>query len=198
VYDKCTTQSRIPTLRAAGQQVGDGIQPITDKGLQLVLKNNNQSKTAPSFYNPWDLPGARGGDDLPRQHRRLQFPPRRIGDFMRRKTATWWGPPKTARTRSSRKTERVLEHQLQLREGQRPKYGPVRGFACCRLRPMIYEEGNRPEKRAAAEDCQLPWFFIEGHGAGQVTGRITPISGKVSGTGNPPVGAFPMAILIVK
>src|SRR5206468_2191307 len=34
-----------------------------DLGLQLVLKTNNQSKTAPSFYNPWDLPGSSGGND---------------------------------------------------------------------------------------------------------------------------------------
>ncbi len=46
-----------------GQPGTTGYSPTTDRGVRLVLKANNQNKTAPSFYNPWDLPGSTGADD---------------------------------------------------------------------------------------------------------------------------------------
>ena len=42
-------------------------------------------------------------------------------------------------------------------------------------------------------------FFIEAiDGSGQVTGRITPISGRIVGKGSPPIGAFARAIMLVQ
>jgi hypothetical protein len=42
-------------------------------------------------------------------------------------------------------------------------------------------------------------FFIEGtNGAGQVTGRITPIGGLVTGNGPAAVGSFPKVIQLVQ
>ena len=53
-----------PDVYVPGTQAGGtGYNAINDKGLQLVLKANNQDKAAPSFYNPWDLPGSTGAND---------------------------------------------------------------------------------------------------------------------------------------
>ena len=46
-----------------GNRDATGYNPATDRGLQLVLKNNNQDKVAPSMYNAWAIPGSIGGDD---------------------------------------------------------------------------------------------------------------------------------------
>src|SRR5262249_36795542 len=46
-----------------GQPNATGYSPVTDRGMELVLKTNNQNKIAPSLYNPWDLPGSVGADD---------------------------------------------------------------------------------------------------------------------------------------
>ena len=42
----------------ASQSNATGYDAEVDKGLQITLKTNNQNKTAPSFYNPWRLPGS--------------------------------------------------------------------------------------------------------------------------------------------
>src|SRR5439155_23818535 len=56
-YDSKGNKLQNPDVYIPPGQTGNtGYNPETDKGLQLVLKNNNQNKTAPSVYNPWDLP----------------------------------------------------------------------------------------------------------------------------------------------
>jgi hypothetical protein len=66
--------------------------------------------------------------------------------------------------------------------------------------PMKYEKGQQTGKSGPQLTIvNYLGFFIEDiTGAGQVTGRISPISGKVAGNGPAPIGAFPMAIVIVK
>jgi len=86
-------------------------------------------------------------------------------------------------------------------KGSDPKYSTSPRIRVLPLYdPMVYEEGQQSGKSGPQlKIVNYLGFFVEGiTGAGQVTGRITPISGKVAGTGTPPVGAFPMAILIVK
>src|SRR5262249_35565618 len=46
-----------------GQPNATGYSPVTDRGMEMVLKTNTQNKIAPSLYNPWDLPGSVGADD---------------------------------------------------------------------------------------------------------------------------------------
>ena len=45
-----------------GSRDATGYNPSTDKGLRLVLKNNNQNRVAPSMYNAWAIPGGTGAD----------------------------------------------------------------------------------------------------------------------------------------
>ncbi len=47
-----------------GTSDATGYNPTTDKGLRLVLKNNNQNKIAPSMYNAWDIPSSTGADKV--------------------------------------------------------------------------------------------------------------------------------------
>jgi hypothetical protein len=70
---------------APGNPGATGYNPHTDKGLQLVIKANNDNKVAPSMYNPWDIPGSVGGSDYS-EASPSAFAPRR-GDSMTLKTA---------------------------------------------------------------------------------------------------------------
>jgi hypothetical protein len=63
--------------------------------------------------------------------------------------------------------------------------------------PMLYAQGQQSGKsQPQLQVANYLGFFIEGiDGSGNVTGRVTPVSGIISGA--PTIAAFPMAIRIV-
>src|SRR5205823_1125366 len=65
--------------------------------------------------------------------------------------------------------------------------------------PFQYETGKHNGSNTSLFMANFLGFFIEDAQAnGQVTGRITPIGGLVTGVGGPATGAFPMAIRIIQ
>jgi hypothetical protein len=65
--------------------------------------------------------------------------------------------------------------------------------------PVVYAQGQQSGKVATLQAVNFLGFFIEGvDGAGQVTGRITPVGGLVKGNGGPATGAFPKVIRLVQ
>jgi hypothetical protein len=66
--------------------------------------------------------------------------------------------------------------------------------------PILYAEGQQSGKsQPQLQVVNYLGFFIEGvDGAGQLTGRITPILGKISGNGAPPIGAFARVLMLVQ
>ena len=202
-YDKSHNPIPNPDIYVPpGSKEATGYSPITDKGLQLVLKSNNQSKTAPSFYNPWDLPGSVGGDDYRDNIGGCNSHLAEIGDDMTPENGNMVGPTKEGTDMLiAQDPNAYWNTSCNCVKGSDPKYGTSPRIRVLPLYdPMIYETGQQTGKSGPQlKIVNYLGFFVEGvTGAGQVTGRITPISGKVSGTGTPPVGAFPMAILIVK
>src|SRR6266853_1003120 len=75
-----------------GQPGATGYNPDTDKGLELVLKNNNGTNVAPSLYNPWDLPGSVGGSDYSNNIARCNPNLVALGDFMAPENGNMVGP----------------------------------------------------------------------------------------------------------
>jgi hypothetical protein len=183
-----------------GQTGSTGYNPDTDKGVELVLKNNNQSKTAPSFYNPWDLPGSVGGSDYRDNIGGCNSNLTKIGDNMTPENGNMVGPTKQgtddliakdpgAHWDLSCNCVKGSAYATSPRIRVVPLYDPVK-----------YENGQQSGKSGPQlQVVNYLGFFIEDiTGAGQVTGRISPISGKVAGNGPAPIGAFPKAIVIVK
>ena len=65
--------------------------------------------------------------------------------------------------------------------------------------PNYYETGKLNGRNADLKVANYLGFFITGRSGNNVYGRITPISGLISGAGGPaPTGAFPMAIRLVE
>jgi Flp pilus assembly protein TadG len=203
MYDKKGNLLPNPDVYIPPGQTGNtGYDPDKNKGLQLVLKNNNQDKTAPSFYNPWDQPGSVGGDDFRDNIAGCNSNLIEIGHNMTPENGNMVGPTKQG-------TDDLIlldpnakwDTGCNCVVGSDPKYGVSPRIRAVPLYdPIKYEEGRQSGKSGPQlEVVNYLGFFIESvTGAGQVTGRISPISGKKVGNGPAPIGAFPRAIMIVK
>jgi Putative Flp pilus-assembly TadE/G-like len=65
--------------------------------------------------------------------------------------------------------------------------------------PVYYDTGKRNGRYADLKVVNYLGFFITGRSGNNVYGRITPISGLITGSGGPaPAAAFPMAIRLVE
>jgi len=183
-----------------GHTNATGYQPQRDKGLQLVLKSNNQNKVAPSMYNAWDLPGSVGGDDYRDNLATCNKTLIKIGDNMTPENGNMAGP-----------TQQGAEELIARDQGARWDTGCncVKGSAygvSPRIRivplynPVEYAQGQQTGKsQPQLQVVNYLGFFVEGfNGGGELTGRITPITGRIVPGGPPAVGAFAQAIMLVK
>ena len=66
--------------------------------------------------------------------------------------------------------------------------------------PVRYAQGQQTGRsQPDLEVVNYLGFFVEEmNGGGEVIGRITPITGRISGRSGPAVGAFAQAIMLVK
>jgi hypothetical protein len=65
--------------------------------------------------------------------------------------------------------------------------------------PVYYDTGKKNGRYADLKVVNYLGFFITGRSGNNVYGRITPISGLITGNGGPaPAAAFPMAIRLVE
>jgi hypothetical protein len=181
-----------------GQSDSTGYSPVTDRGLQLVLKANNQNKTAPSFYNPWDLPGSTGADDYRNNIATCNTHIVKIGDLMNTEPGNMVGPTSDGTASLiARDPNAYWDTYCSCVKGS--SFGKSPRVAIVPLYdPIYYETGKQNGNNASLRVANYLGFFIESISTGQVVGRITPISGLVSGGGTPSTGAFPMAIRLVQ
>jgi hypothetical protein len=178
-----------------------GYNPVTDRGLQIVLKNNNQNKIAPSMYNAWDLPGSVGGDDYRENISDCNPNLIPIGHNMTPENGNMVGPTKQGTDDLVGKDPSAhWDTVCNCVKGSAYAVSP-RIRAVPLYNPINYTEGQKTGK--AHPDLvvvnYLGFFVEEVNGGGEVVGRIVPISGKfVVGNGGPPIGGFAQAIMLVK
>ena len=183
-----------------GSRDATGYNPVTDRGVQLVLKNNTQNRIAPGMYNAWDLPGSVGGDDY--RNNIAQCNPNliAIGDVMTPENGNMTGPTQQG-------TEDLVaadpnaywNADCNCVKGSRYATSP-RIRVVPLYNPTRYTDGQHTGKsQPELEVVNYLGFFVEEiNGGGEVIGRITPIAGRVSGSGSSPIGAFSQAIMLVK
>jgi Flp pilus assembly protein TadG len=185
---------------APGNTGATGYNPATDRGLRMVLKNNNQNKVAPSMYNAWDLPGSVGGDDYRANIATCNPNLIKIGDNMPPENGNMTGP-----------TQQGVDDLMLLDPNAHwdSTCNCVKGSAfpvSPRIRivplydPVAYTEGQHSGKsQPVLRVVNYLGFFVEDvTGGGDVTGRLTPITGKILPGGQPATGAFAQAIMLVK
>jgi Flp pilus assembly protein TadG len=182
-----------------GQPGYTGYSPVTDRGLQLTLKANNTDKAAPSFYNPWDLPGSTGAEDYRNNIATCNTNIVAMGDPMNPEPGNMVGP-------TAQGTQDLVDQDPNAywdtycscvkgsSFGKSPRVAIVPLYD-----PAYYEMGKHNGNNASLKVANYIGFFIEGLSGNEVVGRITPITGLVKGTTpGPSTGAFPMAIRLVQ
>ena len=183
-----------------GQTGATGYNPDTDKGLQLVLKNNNGTKVAPSMYNPWDLPGSVGGNDYRNNVASCNPNVVKIGDSMVPENGNMVGPTQQGTNDLiAQDYNAYWDTFCNCVKGSAFPISP-------RIRvvplydPVLYAQGQQTGKSGPQlQVVNYVGFFIESiDGGGQVIGRMTPILGKISGNGPPSIGGFARVIMLVQ
>jgi hypothetical protein len=183
-----------------GQTGATGYNAQTDKGLQLVLKNNNGTKVAPSMYNAWDLPGSVGGNDYRNNIASCNPNLVKIGDNMVPENGNMVGPTKQGTNDLVAQDPNAFwDQDCNCVKGSAFPLSP-RIRIVPLYNPAVYAQGQQTGKSGPQlQVVNYLGFFIESVNAnGQVIGRITPALGKISPNGGPPVGAFPRALMLVQ
>jgi Flp pilus assembly protein TadG len=170
-----------------------------DKGLQITLKANNDTKIAPSFYYPWDMVGQnRGADDyrwsigncktdimefgqtfVAKPGNMVGPTTQGMGDLVDRDPSAYWDGVNKKVVSSMHPSPRVVAIPL--------------------FDPVYYAEGKASGRNASLKFVNYLGFFLERMNGNEVVGRITPIGGlRKANAGPAPAGAFPLSIRLVQ
>jgi len=182
-----------------GQTGATGYNPDSDKGLQLVLKNNNGTKVAPSMYNPWDLPGSVGGNDYRNNIASCNPNLVKMGDNMVPENGNMVGPTQQGTNDLiAQDYNAYWDTFCNCVKGSAFPVSP-------RIRvvplydPVLYAQGQQTGKSGPQlQVVNYVGFFIESIDGDGVIGRMTPILGKISGNGPPSIGGFARVIMLVQ
>ena len=183
-----------------GTKDATGYDPVEDRGLQIVLKANVDSKVSSSFYNAWDLPGSTGADDYRENIEGCNPNLIKIGYDMTPEPGNMTGP-------TSQGTKGLVDEDpnaywdngCKCVKGSAYKTSP-RIRAVPLYDPIKFADGQKTGKsQPELEVVNYLGFFVEEvNGGGEVIGRVTPIVGKVTGATGPAIGAFAQSIMLVK
>jgi hypothetical protein len=169
-----------------------------DKGMQVTLKADNNSKLNPSFYYPYAVPGSTGASDYRWNIGHCNTNVMEFGQTYDSEPGNMVGP-----------TKQGMEDLIAL--DPNAYWDPVnkkvvstmhpspRVRAVPLFDPYYYDDGKLNGRNASLKFVNYIGFFIERMQGNEVVGRITPIGGLRRGTGSPaPAAAFPMSIRLVQ
>ena len=182
-----------------GNADATGYRAYRDKGLLLALKANNQNNIAPSMYNAWDQPGSEGADDYREAVAGCNPNLVSMGQLLNPKPGNMSGP-----TTQGAEDAMLRDPNAHWDTGCQCVRGSAFGVSPrIRVVPLYNPARYAQSKRSGNANPEFEvvnylGFFIEDITAGEIRGRITPITGTLSNTGNPPINAFASAILLVK
>jgi len=170
-----------------------------DRGLELVLKANNTTKVAPSFYNPWDLPGSVGASDYRNNIATCNAAIVPIFDPMTPEPGNMEGPTVQGTAgRVAQDPGAWWDTSCNCVKGSAFGISP-RVVIVPVYDPMYYAVGIHSGRNASLKVANYLGFFIEGVQGNQVMGRITPVAGVLDDNAGPaPAGAFPVVIRLVQ
>jgi len=169
-----------------------------DKGVQVTLKANNDTKIAPSFYYPWDMVGEnRGAEDYRWSIGNCKTDLMGFGQIFVAKPGNMVGP-------TSQGMGDLIERDPDARWDEATKrvvsrmHPSPRVVAIPLFDPGYYAEGKANGRNASLRFVNYLGFFLEETRGNEVVGRITPIGGLRTGIGPAPAAAFPASIRLVQ
>jgi Flp pilus assembly protein TadG len=170
-----------------------------DKGLVVRLKGDNATKLAPSFYQPWAIPGSTGGDDYRDNIANCNTTIVPFGAILTPEPGFMVGPTKQGMDELIAKDPSAYWDES-TNSVVSDKHPSPRVVAIPLFDPEYYETGKKNGKTADLKAVNFLGFFVEEMHGKEVIGRVTPIGGlrKGSGYGPAPEGAFPKVIRLVQ
>ena len=170
-----------------------------DKGLEIVLKADNNSKITASFYNPWDLPGSTGASDYRANIAGCNTAVLPIGAMMTPEPGNMVGPTKQGTDGLVAKDPdavwdtscNCVQHSA---FGTSPRVVIIPVYD-----PVVFANGAQHGRNIDLKIANYIGFFIEVMTGNEVKGRITPVGGVLANNLGPaPAGAFPKVIRLVQ
>jgi Flp pilus assembly protein TadG len=170
-----------------------------DRGLEIVLKADNNSKITASFYNPWDLPGSTGASDYRANIAGCNTAVVPIGDSMTPEPGNMVGPTKQGTDDLVAKDPgAVWNTTCNCVQGSAFGTSP-RVVIIPVYDPVVFANGAQHGRNIDLKIANYIGFFIEEMTGNEVKGRITPVGGVLDKSLGPaPVGAFPKVIRLVQ
>ncbi|MCU1383288.1 MAG: hypothetical protein JWL71_1985 [Acidobacteria bacterium] len=170
-----------------------------DKGTEVVLKADNNTKITASFYNPWDLPGSGGASDYRNNISGCNPAVLPIGATMTPEPGNMVGPTKQgADDLVAKDPNAVWDTSCNCVKGSAFGKSP-RVVIIPVYDPVVFANGAQHGKNIDLKIANYIGFFIEQMQGNEVVGRITPVGGVLDGSLGPaPAGAFPKVIRLVQ
>jgi hypothetical protein len=171
-----------------------------DRGMRIRLKADNSTKVAPSFYNPWAMPGSSGGEDYRTNIAECNTAVIPIGAPMDPEPGNMVGPTKDGTLDLIAKDLNAYwDDHCNCVKGSAFGSKSPRVAVIPVYDPVYYAEGKATGRNASLKIANYIGFFLERMEGNEVIGRITPTAGVLDGTAGPaPEGAFPTVIRLVQ
>ena len=200
MYDNKGNPLANPDVYVPADQPGyTGYNAVRDKGMVLNLKADNTSKVAPSFYNPWVIPGNSGADDYRRDIGNCNTSIIPIGTVIQPEPGNMTGPTNQGvQDLIDKDPNAYWDNSCNCVKGS--AYGRSPRIAVIPVYdPVYYAEGKAGGRNASLKIANYLGFFMERMQGGEVIGRIQPVAGVFDGGAGPaPAGAFPVVIRLVE
>jgi Flp pilus assembly protein TadG len=170
-----------------------------DKGLLIVLKADNGSKIAPSFYQAWDIDDSSGASGYRWNIANCNTSVLQFGQTFIPEPGMMTGPTKQGMDDLIDKDPDAYWDPQEKRVVSQ-KHPSPRVVAIPLFDPVYYREGKQTGKNASLKFVNYLGFFVERMQGNEVVGRVTPIGGlrRGVGFGPAPAGAFPKTIRLVE
>lgn len=181
-----------------GQPGYTGYNANTDRGALVTLKAGQGSQITPSFYFPYSIGGVSGANEYEWNIANCNTTVMDFDDLMMAEPGNMSGPTRSGIEALIAKDSlaRWDTYDNKVVSSMHPS---PRVVAIPLFDPVYYETGKQNGRNADLKVVNYLGFFIEEMQGNDVVGRVTPVSGILSGNGGPaPTGTFPIAIVLVK
>jgi Flp pilus assembly protein TadG len=175
-----------------------GYSAVTDRGALITLKAGTGTNISPSFYFPYSIGGVSGASEYSWNIGNCNTTVHGFPHFLQSEPGNMVGPTNQGMAelidRDPSAYWDTFNNKVVSTMHPSPRVVSIPLFD-----PVYYETGKQNGRNADLKAVNYMGFFIEEMQGNSVVGRITPVGGILTGNGGPaPVGAFPIAITLVK
>jgi Flp pilus assembly protein TadG len=181
-----------------GQTGYTGYNAVADKGTLITLKAANGNNIAPSFYFPYSMGDITGASEYEWNIGNCNTNIMGYNKLITAEPGNMTGPTSSGLEalvdRDPSAYWDTFNNKVVSTMHPSPRVVSIPLFD-----PVYYDTGKQNGRNADLKVVNYMGFFIEEMQGNNVVGRITPVGGILTGNGGPaPVGAFPLAFVLVK